>query len=986
MHHDASPSLVPSRAAIFVLGASTAALQILAVREGMAVAGGNEAVVALFLGVWMLETAVGASIRSKHTERPGHVGLALFVYALAMFCTLAAARASVTWVQPGQAPGLFASAAAAALLLAPGCVLSGWLYAQLARRLAKSDDKPALGEASANAYWLDTLGAGVAGALLALVALDYLLPFRIAALFAMPVVISAARLTGRRTAAAVLTVGAALCLAAFTAPVDRWTYRWHAPGHTIIEASSGPHGAVLVTEAHGQHQVLLQREPVLVPSDRREGEQLAHLTAALHPSPRRVLVIGIPPGNLLENLLLHPVEQIDVVVGELRLARLVHAHAPGARQQRIHIHPTDARAWVRSAPASSYELILILAGAPTTVSGARLFSTSFYRHVARLAAPEGVAVVAMPGFAAYASEPERALHSIVNATLKTSFVHQMVLPADRALHVASRHEAIEPTRAAALIAQRLRIRGVVGEHVTDTWLHDRLSPKRIEQARRWSSRPVEPSTDAYPVVYRAAIEAALARFGDAGSSVLAVLAITLFGLIASWANPLSRPVSFSVAGTGFAGISLQLVLMLVYQTAVGALYRDVALVTAAYMGASCLGTALALRRKASMHRVLVFDAAQVAVAIVIALSVSEMSGWGVGAARTAVVAGALMVGASTGAQISMATRLPGVFGAGVGGAVYAIDLLGAALAALATITFLVPWLGIAGAAWSVAAAKALSSLALARRGAVASDETRRLRVPLPTLLLLAMTVAVILPALQGFVENLTLNTTYHVLALVVLASLLAMAFEPPWLHKRLVRAERRLRSITHRIGVSPLRSVVFLVLLPVAALPLGRCYFVVPYLFCHVCPRPCVFGILRPYVVGAALLTNFGDRRFCLRACPLGHAQAAPAALRSSRPRPFGRVVWGLRILAVVLVTYLYLAAAQDHRKGMDGVGVYAWFFADRYAVSPWVLGVAGAAIVLSFSLRRPFCEAACPIGAVSDLIARLERKWLRGASSAPRA
>lgn len=981
MHRDASPSPASNRAAILVLGASTAALQTLAVREGMAVAGGNEAVVALLFGVWMLETAIGASVGSKRVVRAGRVGLALFTYGPVMLGTLAAARASATWIAPGQTPGLFTAAAASALLLAPACVVSGWLYAQLARGLARVDEDTALGEASARAYWLDTLGAGVTGALLALVALDHLLPFRIAALSALPAVISGARLMARRPGAASMLIGVTVCLVALVAPLDRWTYGWHAPGHTILEATSGPHGAVLVTESGGQRQVLLQREPVLVPSDHQQGEELAHLTAAMHPNPRRVLVLGIPPGNLLQNLLLHPVERVDVVAGDQRLAEVVRAHAPAARHERVRVHGTDARVWVRSTPASSYDLVLVLAGSPTTVSGARLFSVSFYQHVARLLASDALVAVAMPGFAAYASEPERVLHSIVNATLETSFEHRIVVPADWALHVASRGESFDRDRVAGTIEATMRKRGIDAQYVTVAWLRDRLSAERVEQAWRWSSRPVEPSTDAHPAVYRAALRASLARLGDAGTSVLAVLAVTLFGLIAIWANPLSRPVSFSVAGTGFAGLSLQLVLMLVYQTAVGALYRDVALVTAAYMAASCLGTLLALRRSSSVRRVLVLDLAQIAVASVVALSVSEMSGWGVAPARIAVVLGAVLVGLSTGAQISMATRLPGVFGTGVGGAVYAVDLLGAALAALATVTFLVPWLGIAGAAWCVALAKSVGVVALARRRDALREETRRLRAPLPTLLLLGAIVAIISPGLQRHVVDLTLHQGYHVVAVVVLAGVLAMAFEPSWLHERLVRAERRVRSVAQRVGISPLRAVVFLVLLPVAALPLGRCYFVVPYLFCHVCPRPCVFGVLRPYVVTTALIANFGDHRFCQRACPLGHAQAAPASLSAARVRAFGKAAWTLRILALALVAYLYFAALRDHREGTEGVGVYAWFYADHYAVSPWVLGVAGAALVLSFLLHRPFCETACPIGATSDLITRSEKKWLRSKS-----
>jgi polyferredoxin len=60
-------------------------------------------------------------------------------------------------------------------------------------------------------------------------------------------------------------------------------------------------------------------------------------------------------------------------------------------------------------------------------------------------------------------------------------------------------------------------------------------------------------------------------------------------------------------------------------------------------------------------------------------------------------------------------------------------------------------------------------------------------------------------------------------------------------------------------------------------------------------------------------------------------------------------------------------------------VGTFSFFFANSYAVSAWVLGVAGVLLAASFLVRRPFCEALCPIGAVADLAYRLEKRWTAG-------
>jgi spermidine synthase len=955
---------------LLALGAATAVLQTLAVREGMAMTSGDEAVVAILFGVWLFETALGASSSRWTKASAKTVTLGLAMYAPAMVGTVLASRASAGLLPAGQVPGLLTVGLAAAVLLAPACVLSGWVYGQLARPWAPDRADADEGVASARAYWLDTLGAAVTGALLAFFALDHLLPFQIAALACAAVVFGAsARASNRRVWW--LTAGLVPCVALLVSPLDLVTYRWHAPGQDVLEVRSSSHGALLVTERLGQQQVLLQREPILVPSDREDAEQIAHLSAALHPNPSRTLLMGVPPGNLIENLLAHGVTRLTIVAGDHHTAALVLDLSPSASDARVVVLGDDPRAWARSAPQAAFDLVLVHASSPASVAEARLFSTSFYRDLARLTAPDGLLVVTLPGFAAYASEAERNLHGTVATTLRTAFPNVLPLPADRTLYVAAASTLSQPSEVAATIASRLAQRRISPAFVTDAWLLDRLSSERVEQSLRWSGRALGPSTDTHPIVYAAALRSTLERLGGTSIDSLAVLAVTLLLLAAAWMNPRSRPVSFAVATTGFAGLALQLSLMLVYQTAVGALYRDVALVTALYMGASCAGTVLAMPRAATVRAVLAADVAQLAVAVMVAGSVATMAQWGPGAARVGVGLGAILIGGAAGAQFALASRVPGVFRVGVGASVYGIDLVGAALAALITITFLVPWIGIAGTAWVVAGLKATSSLALLWRPR-AQDETRSWQVPLPMLLLVGLVIGTLVSSTEALLSRLTTSLSYQVAAVLVLAGGLALSFEPATWRDWVAQVERRCTPFRHRFGVSPLRAVTLLLLLPVAAMPLGRCYFTIPYVLCHACPRPCVFGLLRPYVITSALIANLGDLRFCQRSCPLGLAQTAAGDTAFARPRKLGRVAWLVRLVLLLFVAWLYFAVEEGPVR--DAEGMIEWLYLNRYAASSWILAATGLVIVLSFFVRRPFCEVACPIGATSDALLRAEQ------------
>jgi polyferredoxin len=59
---------------------------------------------------------------------------------------------------------------------------------------------------------------------------------------------------------------------------------------------------------------------------------------------------------------------------------------------------------------------------------------------------------------------------------------------------------------------------------------------------------------------------------------------------------------------------------------------------------------------------------------------------------------------------------------------------------------------------------------------------------------------------------------------------------------------------------------------------------------------------------------------------------------------------------------------------------LYSAVYLNDYAICASVLVSAGLLLALSFVVRRPFCEGVCPIGAASELLGRVEKRWvLRG-------
>jgi spermidine synthase len=116
-------------------------------------------------------------------------------------------------------------------------------------------------------------------------------------------------------------------------------------------------------------------------------EALVHLPMLLHPSPRRVLVVGGGEGETLRTVLEHPgVERAVMCDIDGELVRLCARHLPewsgGAfRDRRTKMVIDDARAWLQR---SKQKFDIIIIDLPEPVEGGpaiRLYTREFYKLV-----------------------------------------------------------------------------------------------------------------------------------------------------------------------------------------------------------------------------------------------------------------------------------------------------------------------------------------------------------------------------------------------------------------------------------------------------------------------------------------------------------------------------------------------------------------------------------------------------------------------------
>ena len=162
-------------------------------------------------------------------------------------------------------------------------------------------------------------------------------------------------------------------------------------------------------------------------------------------------------------------------------------------------------------------------------------------------------------------------------------------------------------------------------------------------------------------------------------------------------------------------------------------------------------------------------------------------------------------------------------------------------------------------------------------------------------------------------------------------------------------------------------TLFFLILFPVAMLPLFRCYFSIPFVFCRVCPNPCVFGATRLYNFSGFFLMNLRGRHFCYHMCPFGTLQDVANKLIPKKvkiPAIFKHIRWVFLVFVVVMVSMTHWFLPYLDLKPNF------W-----YAPSMIVIASLFVFLMLSYFIYRPFCEYVCPVGSTGDIVLWVKKK-----------
>jgi len=715
---------------LFAVGALSMLAQVVVLRELVAALFGVELLYVLALGAWLAGTAAGAAAGRRLSARSAVAAAGLGALGLLVPAELVLVRAAGSLT--GAVPGAFLPFPTQVLwILAaalPPAVVCGLLFPPVAGMAS------ARGTRLGRAYAIESAGAAAGGAMVTL-------SFWLGASTFQVVLVTSVLALGTAVAVAVRRRVWAVSLLALLAVALAWSasharswdlslLRWQYPA--LVDAADTPYARVVVVRSHGQVAVF-QNGAFAFDTEGTSAEAFADIAALQHPGPQRALVIGGGQEGVPDALHAHGIPSIDNIEIDSRAHALVRRHIPPVGRSAPWPAKTEVlfgeprRLLDRAGP---YDLMLVATGEPTSGASSRFYTREFFRQCARRLSPGGVLAVRLSASDSVWPRPLLRRTSSIVSAMRLEFASVEIVPgATLYLFASDKPLSSDPE----VLAARLAARRVHARLMTPPYLRYLYGNDRRDEARRLlATAPAGgPNRDAAPVCYQYAAMLWLAKFypelavatwtGGRVTRWMAVsgIAVVLGGAVAWLRRGRRRRLVGLLFGAGLIGMVLETVLLLRYQVANGIVYQQVGWLLTCFMGGLAAGAWLSSRTGGST-------------------SEASTAPWRSRLPAAALVAAALMAWASfalpvmgnllgtsvmllatgfiVGACFSLAAALwPGDRG-WASSSLYAADVAGGSVGALAATVLLVPAAGLDRSALLMAVVAAILLLLRPRDG------------------------------------------------------------------------------------------------------------------------------------------------------------------------------------------------------------------------------------------------------------------------------
>ncbi|KPK85875.1 MAG: hypothetical protein AMS27_06365 [Bacteroides sp. SM23_62_1] len=688
----------------FSLGFTTIITQIILLREFMNVFYGNELVIGIVLTNWMILTAFGAGIGKKSKGLMKHINFQ--VYALILLSLVALVIVVLLNIlknivfQPGSMVGIYQILLTSFILLMPFCLLSGYLFTYLSVSFSTYFNRNLIHRV----YAIESIGSIAGGLVLSFILVYFLKSLQILSIvFLSNLILSWINREIRSSIRArwvISLVGVILIAVIFILNIDKLVKKALYPNQELVYLKDTPYGNLAVTKSADQLNFFENTSLLFTTEDPVTNEEDVHYALLQHPEPKNILIISGGLSGIIDEILKYDVENIDYVEINPWIVKLGRKWTNALDKEHVNVITRDPKLYLNTVN-KKYDVILMQIPEPNTAQVNRYYTLEYFKLLKTRLNQHGLISLSLPSTINYVSVEANELNSIVFQTIHAVFENILIIPGNKNYLLASDNSL--NINIPELVVQR----NIQNVYVNQYYLEAGFLSERSNYIMEQLNPQAPVNLDFKPVCYIQHLKYWMSQFNihywfPLGLVIIAFL-VSMIRL---------KPVQLGIFATGFAGSSIELLLILTFQILYGYVYHYTGVIITVFMGGLALGAFY--REKYIKTSIWSFMVIQVIIMtyalalpfVFLIFSRIDLPGFLIHLIFAVLT---LIISMATGLQFSLGSTILKEKLSVRAASLYSSDLLGSAFGALLVSVLLIPLLGIINSALIIAAINLVSA-------------------------------------------------------------------------------------------------------------------------------------------------------------------------------------------------------------------------------------------------------------------------------------
>lgn len=594
------------------LGITSIISQVVIIRELMISFYGNELFIGLALAGWLGFVAVGAFLGSKIKSISLYLWAIFFtpIFLIGEILAIRLVRSIITTT--GQAPDLLYSLLYTLMVIAPLCLVLGIQFSS-GNRFWLKFNQFLISRLVNRAYLFENLGFIIGGLLFSflLIKVDEISTVWIITLinfFILSFLFCLLKIKLKKLLINGLVL-LVLLLGLFSSEINTITSSWRFPKQELKVSQNSLYGNIAVTKTGFQYNYYENGLTLGNSNENLADEVLVHFPLLYSENPQNVLLIGGGLQDAIPEILKHPIKELYYLELDPDLLILTADYLSlqtksALADNKLVIINQDALHFLKNTD-QKFDVIITNLGNPSTILLNRYYTDEFFDGVKKHLEADGVFATLLSSSPNYLNKENLQLTNSVYQTLKENFEKVIILPEESIYYLASNNKLDYQPQ---LLIDRFLNRNLKNKLVIPAYLTYRLTNDRIattlenfEKTATKINKNFTPNTYLYQNLFWAS------HFHPKLSNsflkltnfkiyywfiLLLIILITIFLLLRKKKLGL---LPFTATIPDFTLFTLEIVLILLFQTFYGFVYSQIALIITLLFTGMTIGNALGIK-------------------------------------------------------------------------------------------------------------------------------------------------------------------------------------------------------------------------------------------------------------------------------------------------------------------------------------------------------------------------------------------------------